>query len=364
VPDTTDTTETTATPEPPRTPPAGHASIVESWHSLSDVLAGRGVDDRPPGWVPGWAPGRVARGVGAGVARGQGAAAWWNATRAGRALRRFNRRRGGLLCGGLAYTALFSLFAGLAIGYTIFMAVLGSHSRLRDSLLDTINSYIPGLIDTGHGGAIEPDKLLVSASSLAGVIAILVLLWSAMSFMGALRGAVRSMFGLERVPVNFLLAKARDLGGFVVLLVGLLVSSTVSVVATQAASWFLTRFDLPSGAQGAFVAVGLLLAGVVDVLVLVYVVRVLGAVHPPRRDLLVGCVTASVVLGGLRILGTSVITGSAGSNALLASFAAIVTVLLLVNFVARVVLLVCAWMANPPADPGDDVSDRSALPED
>jgi membrane protein len=154
----------------------------------------------------------------------QGATAWWNATRGGRALTRFNRRQGGLLCGGLAYTALFSLFAGLAIGYTIFMAVLGSHDDLRDSLLDTINSYVPGLIDTGDGGAINPDQLLISASSVAGVIAVLVLVWSAMSFMGALRGAVRTMFGLERVPVNFVLGKLRDLGGFVVLLVGVLVS--------------------------------------------------------------------------------------------------------------------------------------------
>jgi membrane protein len=122
-------------------------------------------------------------------------------------------------------------------------------------------------------------------------------------------------------------------------------------VSTQAASWFLRTFDLPPGARSLFTFAGLVLAGVVDVLVVWYVVRVLGGVRPRPRDLAVGAVVAAVALGGLRVLGTSVITGSAGSNVLLASFAAIVTVLLLVNFVARVLLLTCAWMANPTTEP-------------
>jgi membrane protein len=335
-------------------PLAGHETVRASWRALAAALKGGDVEDAPPAWIPQWAPPGIGSSTAVAVLRVQGAVTWWNATRGARGLKRFNRRQGGLLCGGLAYTALFSLFAGLAIGYTAFMALLGSHEKLRVSLLDTINSYVPGLIDTGDGGAIKPDQLIVSASSLAGVIAILVLLYSAIAFMGALRRAVRAMFGLSSVPVNYLIGKVRDLAAFGVLLVGVLVSSTVSVVATQSAAWFLRTFDLPAGASALFTAVGLVLAGVVDLMLIFYVVRVLGNVRPPRRDLVIGCVTTAVALGVLRVLGTSAITHSAGSNVLLASFAAIVTVLLLVNFVARVLLMACAWMANPPFEPEHD----------
>src|SRR4051794_30466215 len=63
---------------------------------------------------------------------------WWKHSRAGRALARFGARGGGLLTGGIAYAALFSVFAGLTIGYTVFMAVLGGNEELRDKILDSL----------------------------------------------------------------------------------------------------------------------------------------------------------------------------------------------------------------------------------
>jgi len=285
------------------------------------------------------------------VHRQEAVLAWWKKTRLGRSLARFNVSRGGLLCGGLAYTALFALFAALAIGYTIFMAVLGGNERLRNDLLDEINTAIPGLIDTGDGnGAIKPDDLLLSASSVAGVIAAVVLLWTATSFMSALRGAVRIMLGLAREPVNFVVGKAKDLSAFAVLLVAIVASSAVSVVATAASSWLVRTLGLPEGVRGLVSALGFAVAGVIDVLVVVYVLRVLGGSRARWGDTLRGSVVAAAVLGGLRYLGTSVIVGSASRNALLGSFAAVVTVLLLVNFVARVLLLVAAWLSDPAPD--------------
>ena len=57
--------------------------------------------------------------------------AWWQHTRPTRANARFGARGGGVLTGGIAYAALFSVFAALTIGYTIFMAVLGDNDELR-----------------------------------------------------------------------------------------------------------------------------------------------------------------------------------------------------------------------------------------
>lgn len=40
--------------------------------------------------------------------------------------------------------ALFSVFAGLTIGYTIFMAVLGDSDALRQQVLTAIGDSLPG----------------------------------------------------------------------------------------------------------------------------------------------------------------------------------------------------------------------------
>src|SRR6478736_2434605 len=90
-------------------------------------------------------PGTVARLT----ARAKGLQAWWNTTRPARALAQYGVQRGALLCGGMAYSALFSLFAGLTIFYTAFMAFLGNREELRDEIFAQIDKAIPGLIDTG-----------------------------------------------------------------------------------------------------------------------------------------------------------------------------------------------------------------------
>ena len=65
------------------------------------------------------------------VAAAKALFAWWQHTRPARANARFGARGGGVLTGGIAYAALFSVFAALTIGYTIFMAVLGGNDELR-----------------------------------------------------------------------------------------------------------------------------------------------------------------------------------------------------------------------------------------
>src|SRR5450830_1434337 len=130
-----------------------------------------------------------------GKARVTALSAWWQQTRAARANARFGAAGGGVLTGGIAYSALFSIFAGLTIGFTVFMAVLGSNAVLRHDVLATVSTSIPGLIDTGDGkGLLKPADLVLSATlNVAGAIAIVVLVLSATTCMAALRTAVREI---------------------------------------------------------------------------------------------------------------------------------------------------------------------------
>ncbi|WP_245605991.1 YihY/virulence factor BrkB family protein [Promicromonospora kroppenstedtii] len=285
------------------------------------------------------------------IERGQALWARWEATRPGRALSRFNTANGAVLSGGMAYAALFSLFAALAIGYTVFVRVLGGDADLRVAVLDQIDTWLPGLVDTGHGGVLSPADLVISTGlSWTSAVAALVLLWSATNFMGALRTSVRAMFGETNDHGNPVTDRLRQLLGFVLLGVGVLVTAAASVAVSAAVPWTLESLGLDGGAVSFAVrAGGALVTLALDAVVVAAVVRYVGGVRTEWRELMYGSLAVGVVAGGLRYLGTEVISNAATRNALLASFAVVVTILVLVNLLARVLLMACAWMADPPA---------------
>ncbi|MBL0884997.1 YihY/virulence factor BrkB family protein [Myceligenerans indicum] len=272
---------------------------------------------------------------------------WWQGSRPGRALARYSERGGNVLCGGMAYTALFSLFAGLTIGYTAFSAVLGGDAQLREEVLSQVDRWIPGLIDTGSGGAIKPEQLLLTSGfNVTSVIAVVVLLWSATGFMGALRVAVRSMFDLSDDGPNVVVARLLQLAGFVLLLAGVLVAAAFGVAVSTAAPWLLDQIGLGGASRVVVQALGILVGVVVDAMVVAGVIRYVAGVRIPRRELLAAAGVVGVTTGVLRWAGSSIILESASRNALLAGFAVLVGVLILVNLVARVLLLSCAWAAE------------------
>lgn len=274
---------------------------------------------------------------------------WWQHSRAGRANSRFGAAGGGLLTGGIAYAALFAVFSGLTLGYSVFMLVLGRNHQLRDTVLRTIGSSLPGLIDTGDGkGLLKPDQLRMSAGlSVAGIIAVVTLVLSALSAVGALQTALLAMFGV-RQQSNAIMAKLRELGGFAAMALAVLVSAVLGLALTSVADWLLGAIGWGSFARFAGRVLGIAITFVVDAVTFVVMVRVLADQRPPRKDLLGGAAIAGVGLGVVRVLGTSVVSGSVRHNPVLASFAVIVVLLLWINLVSRIVLLAAAWTANPP----------------
>ncbi|MCP2286353.1 membrane protein [Promicromonospora umidemergens] len=292
-----------------------------------------------------------------------GKAAWarWEATRPGRTLSRFNTANGAVLSGGMAYAALFSLFAALAIGYTVFIRVLGGDANLRDAVLAQVDTWVPGLVDTGSGGVLSPsDLVLATGLSWTSIVAAAVLLWSATNFMGALRSSVRAMFGETESAGNPLTDRLRQVLGFVLLGAGMLITAGTSVAVSAAVPWTLGLVGLGEGAGWGVRGVGLFLAVLLDTGVVAAVIRFVGGVRPPRRDLLLGALAVGIVAGGLRLLGAEIIASTASRNALLASFAVVITVLVLVNVLARVLLLASAWMSNPDRDNPDPDSPAPA----
>jgi membrane protein len=295
------------------------------------------------------------------AARAKAALAWWKHTRPGRVSARFRARSGGVLAGGIAYAALFSVFAALTISYTAFIAILGDNDELRERVLVAVDTTYPNLLDTGDGqGMLDPESLELSSSlTVAGIVAVVVLLLSAIAAMTALRRAVRAMFAAE-LGGNPMLGKARDLGGFVGLVFAVLLSAVLTTGVGTVASWLLDALGWDGLTTVVLRTLGIAVAFVVDVAIFLLVVKVLADEHPPRRDLLAGAVIAATGLAVVRLLGTTVVAGSVSRNPLFTSVAVLVTLLVWVNLVARIVLLAAAWTADPPYAEPATRSDRTA----
>ncbi len=274
------------------------------------------------------------------------------ATRPMRANARFGAAGGGVLAGGIAYSALFSLVAGLTLGWTVAMAVVGGNRELKDGLVRAISRSVPGILDTGSGnGLLSPNDLVLSPGlSVAGAVSVVVLVVTSTIAMAALRTAVRAMFDAPNVGVNALVAKGRELAGALGMAVVVLLSALLTTATGAVASWVFAAIGWDAGAGLALTVLGRVVAFVVDAITFVLLVVVLAGQHPPRRDLLGGAVIAAGGIGVVRFLGASVVAGSAQRNPLLASFAVLITLLVWINLIARIVLLAAAWTADPPLE--------------
>ncbi|SEA16730.1 membrane protein [Bowdeniella nasicola] len=276
---------------------------------------------------------------------------WYQSTRVGRAMSRLSMASGFYLAGGIAYAALFSIFAALAIGWTIFMAVLGGNDQLRASVIDSVNTALPGMIDNGsNNGLVSPDSLVLdTALNLTSIIAFVVLLWSALAVMTALRTSIQKMFGIVGAPVSFVVGKLKDLSGFVVLALAVLVTSALGIAAGTLGTAILDWLGVEGAVAGFLLrAVSFLIAAAVDFAVFVFLFRFVAGMRVPKKDLVMGAGLAAIASSVLRVVGTAAV-GSVSDNPVLAGATALVTLLLWVNLLARVTLLMAAFTANPPA---------------
>ncbi|MGY6496954.1 MAG: YihY/virulence factor BrkB family protein [Microcella sp.] len=277
-------------------------------------------------------------------------------SRAVRAFQRYLRTSGPILASGLAYQALFAVFAGLWVGFAILGTIISGNFGLRNSVIAVISDSVPGLIDDGSGnGAIDPDVLLnAQVFGLTGAIALVGLLVTALGFLNAARGATRQLFDLPPAPENFLKARLRDLGlalGFGVLII---VSAVLSVVGTQATDFVLDLVGIDDSTLarvlGRIVTLTVMFA--VDAVALAALFRILSEVRIPWRHLREGVLIGAVGLGALKIAG-GLLLGGASSNPLIASFAVILGLLIWFNFVCQVILITGAWIATSVKD--DDI---------
>ncbi|KAM9861886.1 YihY/virulence factor BrkB family protein [Leucobacter sp. BZR 635] len=287
------------------------------------------------------------------IARGMGFWQRIQRTRPYRAFSHFTDVGGSVLSGGMSYQALFAVFAGVFVGFSVFGIVLRGQPELLATIIEQINVFVPGLLGNDSDSAIKVDDLL---SLLGGraldwttLVAGVSLVWVAINWFTGTRRSIRLIFGLEvKEYRNALLLKVRDLALAVGFFLAIIVSAVLVVVSSNLTDFLLEWLGVSSdnwffGGLGTLVRYGAMY--LFDVLVLVAIHRYLAEVRVGWWRLITGSLVGAAGLFVLKLLGTALL-GGATSNVLLAPFAIFVGLLLWFNFICRTLLLTSAWIAT------------------
>ena len=276
-----------------------------------------------------------------------------------RVFMQYSSQRGPILASGLAYQAIFAVFAALWVAFSIAGVVIVGNPALLQGLVEFLNTSVPGLIDDGSSSGAVDLALLTEAGILGwtGAIAAVGLVLTALGWLASGRDAVRTMFGLPAASTNFLLLRLKDLGLAVGFGAAVIASAALSVASTSALGAVFDGLGIDERALLAILlarGVGLLIVLLVDTIVLALFFRVVSGIRIPIRMLAQGTIIGAVALGVLKALG-SVLLGGATTNPLLAGFAVIIGLLIWFNLTCQVILLSASWIAVSAADAGLDL---------
>ncbi len=276
----------------------------------------------------------------------------FQASKPGRAWKRYSDARGNILAAGIGYFAFFSIFPAVALAFTVFGFVLRGHPGLLGSVADNLNANLPGFVkDAQHPqGLIPITTPRASALTITGVIAFVSLVLAGMGWLGAVREGIRAVFGVKGSAGNIVTTRLRDLGVLFTLGLGIALSAALTTVIGAAADWIAGLIGL-SGHGWILIAAGLVVSVAADTGLMLLLLRVLSGVPAHWRYLSQGALVGGVGFSLLK-LSASTLLPRVTANPLFASIAIVIGLLFWLNLIARLTLISAAWAAGDVDDIG------------
>ena len=232
----------------------------------------------------------------------------------------------------------------MLLGFTLAARWLGDNPQAWQALIDAVDAVIPGLV--GEDGAFDVSTIEAPASfTIAGIVALVFLVLSAIGAIGSLRAALRTLsdevhddaFWIWVMVRNFLLALAIGAGFLLSAVAALFGTAFVEVIE----KWTGIDSSVFAGLFTGFGAIAVVFVLDTGLFALVFVS--LSGLRVRARTLWVGALLAGVGLTVLQQLSGLFVQG-ADNNPLLASFAVLIALLLWVNLSAQVILIASTWI--------------------
>lgn len=255
--------------------------------------------------------------------------------------------KAGQQAGAVTYFAFLSFFPVLALAFFAVGLVAKVYDGAQGDLTDALNAVIPGLVGTGDNQVQISE--IESAANAVGLISALVLLYSGLGWLSAMRDALAVVFDLPaRLQPNFVLGKARDLLTLVlvgaILLVSVAVTGLVAGFSADVLGWLGLGAEL-----GWLVRLLTVVLGFLANVLLFFAMFVLLASPPtPRASLWSGALLGAIAFEVLKQVSGLLISMTQGNPAFQA-FGIALIVVVWINYFSRVVLYAAAWAHTSPA---------------
>lgn len=257
----------------------------------------------------------------------------------------------------ITYFSVLSVVPILMVGLSIGGFVIADDAKVANDLRGTITDALPSGL-AGFASEVY-DSLLTQRASL-GAFGLVIGLYAGWNWMNTLRDALTAMWDLERPELPFFRTILRDLFALLSLSAALLVSFSLSA----AGGWlnkFLLRWvglDHEPWAGTVLSLLSVPLAITADWLVFLWVLARLPRQKVDTRNAVRGALAAAI---GFEILkqAANLYLSLLGRSPTSAAFGSVIGLLVFIYLVARLLLLVAAWTAEP-ARPATHEPDRPA----
>lgn len=276
------------------------------------------------------------------------ATAWVLKLRLVRAFMLYGENRGATYADSITYRSLFSVFAGILLVFSFAALWLGGDPAAMASLEGAVNRVLPGVLDL-----VDLSQIAIpSAMSVVGALSLVGLIGAAIGAIGSLRVGFREIADELHDDGMFIWVLLRNLLvaiGFG----GLLVVSVVLALMTSVGIEVLSSWVGLSETSTAMVVLARILSVLVvwfiDTLAIVIAFALLAGFRATRGALWLGAMIGGVGLTVLQELSSLFVRG-ATANPLLASFAALIALLLWFNLSAQVILFAGSYIVTATRD--------------
>jgi membrane protein len=257
---------------------------------------------------------------------------------------RYQRTQGDLMAAGVTYFVFLGLFPVLLLVASVIGLVLSGNELLQEELFAAIREAFPGTVGRQ---LVRQLRDAIDGAGFIGLIALAGFLYAGLRAMDKLR------IGMERIwkghvdEPDVLRDNLQDLMALVALGAVGLASLGLTGGVTQATSWVLDLLGLADepGYGVLTWVLGIALAIAADVVVFLWLLRVVPSVNHPLRLLLPGALFGAAGVEVLKLIGgfyLSLISDSVTASA----FGGAVGLLVWINLVARFAFFTAAWTST------------------
>lgn len=258
---------------------------------------------------------------------------------------RYFTLHGPMLADSVTYRALFSVFAGVFLGFAVAGVWLAGRPEAIAALVEALDAVIPGLV--GEDGLITPEQLAQPVTwSVAGVLALGGLVGAAIGAIGSLRVAFRELADEPDDPRFFGWLMFRDFVFAIAFGAAFAVSAFIMVASTAALGTVFDWFGVSTRSpwfDALTRTVSVMLAFAIDACAIAAMFRLLSGIRVRARSLWRGALIGGLGLTGLQVL-SGLFIGGALANPLFASFAALIALLIWLNLSSQVILIAGAYI--------------------